>query len=148
MTKFVPELKPRLMVVYFKNFEAWMVVFGWNQVWSSFGFDLNLKFSRAHLSASFFLSLALARCSSVAAACCRVLCRPLHCLCYYRPLHPLQPHACACERSSSGHRGRPLTPPLYTRAALPQPATTRRHEDQGHVVGLDVKPLYHRDVYV
>jgi hypothetical protein len=25
---------------------------------------------------------------------------------------------------------------------------TRRHEDQGYIVGLDVKPLYHRDVCV
>jgi hypothetical protein len=78
MTKFVPELKPHLMAVYFKKFEASMEVFGQNQVWSSFEFDL--KFSRAHLSASFFLSLACTHCSSAAAAYCHVHYRPLHCL--------------------------------------------------------------------
>jgi hypothetical protein len=72
MMKFVPELKPRLMVVYFKFLEAWMVVLGWNQVWSSFGFDLNFKFSMAHSSPSFFLSLARARCSSATAVRVRV----------------------------------------------------------------------------
>jgi hypothetical protein len=66
MIKFVPELKPHLMVVYLKILESWMVVFGLNQVWSSFGYDLNFKFSRAHSSASFFLSLMRTRCSSAA----------------------------------------------------------------------------------
>jgi hypothetical protein len=65
-----------------------MVVFRWNQVWGSFGFDLNFEFSRAHSSASFFLILAHARCSSATAACCRAHCRLLHSLCCRR--------MCAC----------------------------------------------------
>jgi hypothetical protein len=43
-----------------------MVVFGWNQIWSSFGFDLNFKFSRAHSSASYFILW----CALLSAACC------------------------------------------------------------------------------
>jgi hypothetical protein len=34
-----------------------MVVFGPNQIWSRFGFDLNFKFNRAHSSASSLLCL-------------------------------------------------------------------------------------------
>jgi hypothetical protein len=45
---------------------------------------LNFKFSRAHSSASFFPSLARARCSSVAATYYRARCRPLHCICCRR----------------------------------------------------------------
>jgi hypothetical protein len=40
MTKFVPELKPRLMVFYFNFLEGWRVVFGPNQVWQRIKFDL------------------------------------------------------------------------------------------------------------
>jgi hypothetical protein len=62
MTYFAPKLKPCLLVFYLKIFEACLVVFGPNQVWSSFGFDFNFKFSRAHSSASYFLHLACDAC--------------------------------------------------------------------------------------
>jgi hypothetical protein len=73
MTKFVPELKPCLMVFCFNFLEAWSVVFGPNQVWNRIGIDLDFfKFSRAHSSASFFLSLAC-----LLKLCCRALMPPL-----------------------------------------------------------------------
>jgi hypothetical protein len=45
MTKFVPYLKPHLLVFYFKILEAWTVVFGPNTVWTKFEFDSNFKFT-------------------------------------------------------------------------------------------------------
>jgi hypothetical protein len=43
MTNFVPDLKTRRLVFYVKQLEAWMVVFGLNQIWSRFGFHMNLN---------------------------------------------------------------------------------------------------------
>jgi hypothetical protein len=48
-----------------------MVVFGPNQIWSRFGFDLNFKFNRAHSSASSLLCLTHC-CRHSAAHCCHL----------------------------------------------------------------------------
>jgi hypothetical protein len=75
MTKFIPDLKPRVLIFYFKIFKAWMTVFGPNQVWSRFGFRLNFKFKWARWSAS-LLSLSGARSLQL---CCRRLLPPIGC---------------------------------------------------------------------
>jgi hypothetical protein len=109
MIKFVPELKPHLMVVYLKILESWMVVFGLNQIWSSFGYDLNFKFSRAHSSASFFLSLMRTRCSSAAmraARCCTASTAAAYYSCCRRLLPRKTAHTTylhPCRVAATGH---------------------------------------------
>jgi hypothetical protein len=113
MTKFVPDLKPCLLVVYLKKLEAWTVPFGPNQVWSIFGFCLNFKFKQAHSSASSLFSFwrtPLQRPASTppgAAAAARCHCRPDASL---PPLECAAPQKGSCTRHAIdvARRVRPL----------------------------------------
>jgi hypothetical protein len=79
MAKFLPDKKPHLLVFYLKFFEAWMVVFGPNQLRSRFVFCLNFKFkSGPHVILLSSLSAAHAPLQrSASAAYCHCL-LPLH----------------------------------------------------------------------
>jgi hypothetical protein len=108
MTKFVLELTPRLMVFYLKFLEAWIVVFGPNQVWSRFRFDLEFLNSAGptHQPPSF--SVWRVRCSFAAATARAPFVAdavPTTCLMARTSKHS------SAELPVGSHRGRPHMPP-------------------------------------
>jgi hypothetical protein len=134
MTKFVPHIKPRLLVFYFNFLDAWMVVFGPNQVWSHFGFDLNFEFARGPQVSlpSFFVWRTLAATLlPLPAATCVASHYTTSC---HRLLQSLPPHTCMCQRlsgSTAQGRSRHLTactPRRYNQPpdAAPLPCTHPR----------------------